>query len=86
MARPTAFCETCETTVYIDMVHSCYDAKAVRLLVERERRVVEAAVAAAPALDRMALEEAHFGGQVDDTVLALLEALRDLTITPGRQP
>jgi hypothetical protein len=28
--RKTAFCPVCETTVYADEVHSCYDAAAVR--------------------------------------------------------
>lgn len=28
--RPTAYCDRCESTVYSDDVHSCYDAKAVR--------------------------------------------------------
>lgn len=35
--RPTHYCDTCESTVYSDDVHSCYDAKAVREQQERER-------------------------------------------------
>lgn len=39
MTRPTMFCESCESTVYADDVHSCYDAKAVREQQERERKL-----------------------------------------------
>ena len=35
MKRPTQWCDSCESTVYTDDVHSCYDAKAVREQQER---------------------------------------------------
>ncbi len=37
MKRPTHYCDRCESTVYSDDVHSCYDAKAVRAQQEAER-------------------------------------------------
>lgn len=40
--RPTHYCDTCESTVYTDDVHSCYDAKAVRAQQERERALTVA--------------------------------------------
>ena len=43
--RPTAYCDRCESTVYVDDVHSCYDAKLVRSVADAERAVVEAAEA-----------------------------------------
>ena len=36
-ARSKYWCDTCESVVYADDVHSCYDAKAVRDQQERER-------------------------------------------------
>lgn len=39
--RPTAYCDRCESTVYADDVHSCFDAKLVRTVAEAERKVIE---------------------------------------------
>lgn len=51
MTRPTMFCESCESTVSTDDVHSCYDAKAVREQQERERKLA--------ALERAVVEAAE---------------------------
>ncbi len=37
MKRPTHYCDRCESTVYSDDVHSCFDASALRDQQERER-------------------------------------------------
>lgn len=42
MKRPTQWCDSCESTVYTDDVHSCYDAKAVREQQERESALTTA--------------------------------------------
>jgi len=42
------------------------------------RRVVEAAKAAAPILDRFAIRDGYFGKQAPDEVLELIEAVRAL--------
>jgi|GEM_PF-2588043 hypothetical protein len=42
MKRPTQWCDSCESTVYADSVHSCYDAKAVREQQERESALTTA--------------------------------------------
>lgn len=42
MKRPTTYCDTCESTVYTDDIHSCHDAKALRAQQERERALNEA--------------------------------------------
>lgn len=55
--RPTAYCDVCESLVYTDDVHSCYDAKLVRSVAEAERKVVEAAEKLADALREV--EETH---------------------------
>lgn len=47
MKRPTQWCDSCESTVYTDDVHSCYDAKRGREEQDARDRVVEAAVALA---------------------------------------
>ena len=41
--RPTAYCDCCESTVYADDVHSCYDAKCARAVEDARDKVVEAA-------------------------------------------
>ncbi|MFN8992175.1 MAG: hypothetical protein ACK5X3_00675 [Pseudomonadota bacterium] len=43
--RPTAYCDRCESTVYADDVHSCYDAKCARAVEDARDKVVEAAEA-----------------------------------------
>ena len=42
MKRPTQWCDSCESTVYTDDVHSCYDAKVVREQQERESALTTA--------------------------------------------
>ena len=39
------YCDMCKSTVYADDVHSCYDADAVVVLRDRERAVIDAALA-----------------------------------------
>lgn len=59
MKRPTTYCDRCESTVYADDVHSCFDAKAEREQRERERAltIAERAVVEA-ALKELATREA----------------------------
>ena len=40
--RPRQYCPSCERTVYADDVHSCYDAKALRAQLAREREARQA--------------------------------------------
>jgi hypothetical protein len=47
MPRPTSWCADCESTVYADGPHTCYDAKIVRrerAIADADRAVVEAAI------------------------------------------
>ena len=87
MKRPTAYCERCESTVYADDLHSCFDAKALRAQQERERaltvaerRVVEAAEAWEFSF-RDPMDP--LGYEVDDKHDALLEAVRALRTVKG---
>ena len=77
MTRPTMFCESCESTVYTDDVHSCYDAKAVRAQQERQRKLAAAVVEAAEAWEFAFRDPADpLGYEVDDKHDALLAAVR----------
>lgn len=39
------YCDRCKSTVYADDVHSCYDADAIVVMRDRERAVIDAALA-----------------------------------------
>lgn len=73
--RPTTYCDTCESTVYADDVHSCYDAKLVRSVAEAERAVVEAAEGLEFAFRN---PNDPWGYDVDPKQDALLDAVRAL--------
>jgi hypothetical protein len=89
MKRPTQWCDSCESTVYTDDVHSCYDAKAVREQQERESALTtaererdraeraERVVEAAEAWEFSFRDPADpMGYEVDDKHDALLAAVR----------
>lgn len=56
MKRPTTYCDTCESTVYADDIHTCHDAKALRAQQERERALT--------GLERAVIPRASVGLQV----------------------
>lgn len=83
MKRPTTYCDTCESTVYADDIHTCHDAKALRAQQERERALTVAerrVVEAAEAWEFSFRDPADPGGwEVDgkhDDLIAAVRALR----------
>ena len=80
--RRTVYCDTCESTVYADDIHSCYDAKALRAQQERERTLtgLERAVVEAAEAYEVAFRDPSdpWGYKVDEKGDALLAAVRAL--------
>lgn len=75
--RPTMYCDTCESTVYADDVHSCYDAKRVRTVAERERAVIDAAVAYCAEVERVKWDEDE--ADAYEALYAAVRSLREVT-------
>lgn len=67
--RPTAWCDHCESTVYTDDVHSCFDAKAERAQRERERALTVAERAVVEAAEAFAADP--WRGDLEGTVIGV---------------
>lgn len=79
--RPTRWCDRCESTVYADDIHSCFDAKAERAQRERERALTvaeRAVVEAAEAWFRDLCDpvQGEYNVSAEDHLIACIRALR----------
>lgn len=77
------YCESCQSMVRSDDVHSCFDAARLVRIKDAERAVLEAAKAAEDTLVGMAHVEAVYGSQLADNVLALIDATAALRALGG---